>query len=839
VFQLRPGRSWRHNPSYASELSRLSEAGVRAFAGGPILDVLGVEVDGVDIAAGVGEAPLCEMIDELVQAALHLARGAPAAQARVGPGPVQLVLEARGEDVLLSLLSLRAPAKMLASGLLADAGRLRAAALGAAQRVLADLLDVAPALRGAPWVRRLTRDLGALAKVRAISAKPWPLESRATPGFVSRSGRGPVRVEVRVPAAAAARLATRAQVPHAPLAPLLGPGSLALRFGAASRGPSLSLDAPPFLALRELVRAAESLVQAFESGEPAFLLRWGALELQCDLTRDELRAEGLREPVRVRPLELASACAAAARAFARRALGTGPQSKRAAASDEPLESLESAAAALLLHCRDLESGDLHRAPAAVRAPPLPAPHAPHTEAATEPLRGKLRRLVHRLAFEIPVGPLDESGLHLFAAANAAVLQTASGLVAIDLGSSARLWHLSGVAAAPDALARASGGELYALHEAALVRIDPASGETRFRRVIRGAGARIFAVPGGCAVSLSAGGLAMVRDDGALSFRARLTDEPVALLLGEKVLVAQLPGGQLAALDARDGSELWRRRVGVRASAARLALAHSEGSRRRVVVATEDARGAQRLLALDLATGETLWERPLAPFPEANKPKTPPPSNAAASLDGTAAADEAGARAADAAATAEAGAPEIAPILSARSATGPVRALHDAVIAGELCAVLFDRGLVACRLDDGAQVAARELPWGTSGRLQPIDVAHRRGPGDAPGALAAPALLALAPGGAAQLLDARANPLWTRPALTPALAPPLAAAQLGPVLLLASDAAELLDADSGRTLARPAMADVDAAALLSDSSVLVHLRDGTLALMRLQAHFSLA
>src|SRR5436190_20078467 len=110
MIRIRPGRSWRHNPAYLRDL--------RAGTGGAdILDVVGIEIDGVDIAAGVGEAQVLLAVAELAEALVRLGEGAPAAQATVGPGPTEVVLEARGSDVLLSLVRLARPAQVLAAGL--------------------------------------------------------------------------------------------------------------------------------------------------------------------------------------------------------------------------------------------------------------------------------------------------------------------------------------------------------------------------------------------------------------------------------------------------------------------------------------------------------------------------------------------------------------------------------------------------------------------------------------------------------------------------------------------------------------------------------------------------
>src|SRR2546422_2990521 len=115
VIRIRPGRSWRLNPAYVGELRALRGARAKGFTGSDILDVLGIEVDGVDIAAGVGEARVLQAVDELAQALIRIGEGQPAAQATIGPGPTELVLEARGHDLLLTLVTLAPPARVIAS----------------------------------------------------------------------------------------------------------------------------------------------------------------------------------------------------------------------------------------------------------------------------------------------------------------------------------------------------------------------------------------------------------------------------------------------------------------------------------------------------------------------------------------------------------------------------------------------------------------------------------------------------------------------------------------------------------------------------------------------------
>src|SRR5437016_4369928 len=237
------------NPGYLDELRALSPPRAKVFDGGGILDVLGIAVDGVDIAAGVGEAEALVAVDELLAALRRLAQGTAAAQATVGRGPTELVLESRGSDVLLSLVTLAPPARVLASGLLLDSARLWSAAASAARSLATDLLRISPLVAQSPLLRRLRRAGRQPPRQRAAA---WPhSEGRA---FVARAGRGAARCEVQVSPEAAARLADRGEVPDAPLAALLGSGAVALRCTGA---PALQWEAPVYLVLRNLVRSEE------------------------------------------------------------------------------------------------------------------------------------------------------------------------------------------------------------------------------------------------------------------------------------------------------------------------------------------------------------------------------------------------------------------------------------------------------------------------------------------------------------------------------------------------------------------------------------------------------
>ena len=413
------------NPGYLGELRALSAPRAKVFDGGGILDVLGIEVDGVDIAAGVGEAEVLVAVDELLAALRRLAQGSAAAQATVGRGPTELVLESRRGDVLLSLVTLAPPARVLASGLLLDSTRLWSEAAGAARTLATDLLRISPLVAQSPLLRRLRR-----------------------------AGRQPPR--------------QRGDVPDAPLAALLGSGTVALR---CTNAPALQWEAPVYLVLRNLVRDAAALLQAWEAGEPVFRLQFGSAEVSCDLSRDEVRAPGWRAPARVPPAVLALALAGAARAYAEKAQRVAG---RAAAAEDPLRDLRASAARLARQCAELLSGDLRRARELVAAPPPTEP----PRAPPPPLsRGRIRRLVYRQVWEARA---DERPSAVWPCTGAIVTAGGHQVVGRDAASGKLVFEETCQFAARPA----GSDDVFVSGSDFVARIDPTTGEARWRRRIR-------------------------------------------------------------------------------------------------------------------------------------------------------------------------------------------------------------------------------------------------------------------------------------------------------------------------------------------------------------------
>jgi hypothetical protein len=538
VIRIRPGRSWRTNPAYTSALSAVDAARARGFDGGEILDVLGIEVDGVDIAAGIGEGRLLLSVDELLRALLRIGEGASAAQATVGPGPTELVLEARGEELLLTLVSLAPVARLVASGLLVDGRKMRKAVLQAARGLLLDLLSFSAELSSAEVTQRLSASVADLARQDRVAAPPWPRHQAAAKTLACKVPPGSEILSLRLSPEAMARLLGAGRVPHARLAAHLGQGTVALQ---RKSGPGLAAEGSVFLLLRNLLEEAERLIEFQENGDAEYTLRFGTHELRWDLRAGEARAAGFRTPARLPPMRFAQLVAKAARSY-------GQLSLRSTPLDELARDLLERGSRLLRHCRDLQSGDLTRARTVAAVPSTP----PEAGA----LAPRMRRLIYREAVRVELG----DAMRVLPSQTALVVERRSTLEARDAASGEAIWSMP---ALPGAAVR--GGDLFFSEPGdALVCADAVSGEVRFRRRLRGAAhpGRIWATAKGVLRSLPGEGIAFVDDRGTLRFRGKLPGgEPLELVEVDNVFVA-VTSGFCIGLD-QGGDLLWKRRGAAR------------------------------------------------------------------------------------------------------------------------------------------------------------------------------------------------------------------------------------------------------------------------------------
>ncbi|MGI5864075.1 MAG: PQQ-binding-like beta-propeller repeat protein [Myxococcales bacterium] len=384
MIRILPGDSWKLNPSYLASLKQLDERAARRFSPVAIHDVLGIEVDGVNLAQGLHEAAIFPLVQGLAELVLRLCQEPEGrGQVLLGEGRTELVLGRRGASAALCVVSLSRPARLLAGELEVDLAALALATASCAHTLLADLTSINPSLCATPFARRLARQSSALRKAARLASGAGSEPAKARLGTPDRA------VEEGSVALAFALRDETGRIDScrdgADLYSLLSPGELFLRDAA---GAEISLaSGAPFLLLSDAPRAAAELVEAAEAREKTWELSLGGQP--CG--RIDLRAETLRvgeRALRCRPHALARALLEGAIDFAAALVARNP----AQAQNAYLSNLSEEASDRLAHLRDVEGGDLYDN----RSKPLPAPARATPEA---PLSaGKLKRLRFRPAW---------------------------------------------------------------------------------------------------------------------------------------------------------------------------------------------------------------------------------------------------------------------------------------------------------------------------------------------------------------------------------------------------------------------------------------------------------
>ncbi len=340
MIRIHAGRAWRENPRLLSEL--------RAAKGDcPILDAVGIEVDGVDLAAGIEEDSVLAVTAELASAVAGLTAGRERASVTFRAAGVDLLLERRGASVHLSFVKLRRPAGMVLRGVEVELPALRRAALDSGHSLLAELAALNPVLTKSGPARRLA---GAVRKLQAAwgpgdgisgpaggedAAEPRRGRARAFPASLGRRARAAVGIEG--PAGARGSPACRIELPSGGEALLTfrgGPPDLQSLLVAGQVTVSLARGAPPrvadgyvFLILRELIAGGHALLRALSAGEKehALALPGGALHLS--LAAGVGRLPGVEEPLPVDPVALAGALFDAAARFTRYVVAHNPRQR--------------------------------------------------------------------------------------------------------------------------------------------------------------------------------------------------------------------------------------------------------------------------------------------------------------------------------------------------------------------------------------------------------------------------------------------------------------------------------------------------------------------------------
>ena len=434
-LRLRVGRTWRLNPAYREALLRLA-AGGGALAEAEVLDVLAIEVDGVDLAAGVREDDVFRVAGDLARAAERLARGAPKASVTFGASPMELLLVRRGPALALTLVQLGPPPEIRVQDLELDASDFFDAVRACLEQVLTDLEALAPSLARGPYAAAVTSTLRHLRgrRRRTLAQAPGPAPApppRPAPRVEGPAGRLTCDLELTDDGD---HLDTCDPDGEGDLHSLLAPGRIRLRAG----GEVLAVwEGPPFLAFRALVGEVRDLLAAWEHDEAAARLHFGGAEVAVDLAGQ--RVSGPEGACEAPALELAAALLSGALDLTRAFVARAPAQGRNAF----LRDLAGDAAELHAHCRQLLDGDV-----TARRPPRHGTVTPAADRGSARPLGphRLRRLAWRRRWSFDAGPLLAPGLVPFGRRmlvagedGVFVLDRATGAPAFDRPAVEALW----------------------------------------------------------------------------------------------------------------------------------------------------------------------------------------------------------------------------------------------------------------------------------------------------------------------------------------------------------------------------------------------------------------
>jgi outer membrane protein assembly factor BamB len=555
--------------------------GDRSAAVRALVDVVAVEVDGVDIAAGRTEGPLASGVLALLAGVARLASGAGHASVPFEEGAVELVLHRRGGSALLSVVTLSRPARVLAHDVEVDLALLGDALRAAAADFCRRVAEVAPGAGSAPEIRRLLR----MAARRASMAA-------ATPGRPSAGARRSPR-RPRDPACSFeihdedGRLAAW-RGPGADLASLLVRGRISLRAAAGTE--IASVEGSPFLLFRDLCAGAARIAASHGAPVAFELARPGRrATLHVSLERGAVTVDG-RRPQPCDPLALAQAILEGAADFCAVVRARAPGQS----GNVLLVDLDSAARTTLAQVREARAGDRAASgPRRLRVPPA-ARRAVHPLAT-----GSLRRVSFRRVAIADVGP--PAGAALLREGELVLCCGRAATVGLDRRGGDERWR------GPGAEQAVLAGEVLVLLAGGRLRgVDPGSGAERWSRASSAPGpaAALVATPGPRALLLSGDRIECVdavAGEEAWSFTSPGALRLSALPFGALTVVAA-DTGMVHALD-REGRVAWRLR-----GAGALCAPAARGPR--VCLLTFATRAGAVVTGVDVATGRRSFEAPL-------------------------------------------------------------------------------------------------------------------------------------------------------------------------------------------------------------------------------------
>ncbi|HTP26820.1 MAG TPA: PQQ-binding-like beta-propeller repeat protein [Anaeromyxobacteraceae bacterium] len=492
MVHVRLGSTWKQDPALKSALARGGNAAREAAF--HAVDALALEVDGVDVSAGLAEGALVSSMESLCEGVLRLLAGRPRAQVHFGESNLELVLERRCGSALLTVVTLGRPARVVAS------------------KVEVELAELARATR--ETARDLAAELGALKLDRAALTPLRDLASRLevartapdeAPSFPACTTPPKPHTQTGAPTCVfelydEVNLIGTYLGPGPDLGSLLVPGRVVVR--AADGREALCVSGMPFLTLRDLFAFASRLADAVRRGESrasgmvAGPGRQTTIALEADLAADRLARSGGPE-LPCPPLLLARALLEAAVDFCGVAAARNPWQ----AGNGYLAELRSGAAETLAHVQELLTGDVvTEAKALVRnRRPRPLPRAPLGP-------GHMRKLAFRRAWETDAGAPVGFGVAFLG--DLVVAAGASAVLGLDARRGVELWRRGGVR-----VAALGGGALFLSDGERLVSLDWTNGRERWSReqrdelgpelrdVVRLSGGLALAVTASCAEAI--------------------------------------------------------------------------------------------------------------------------------------------------------------------------------------------------------------------------------------------------------------------------------------------------------------------------------------------------
>ena len=394
MIRIRIGQGWASDPEVRAGL-RAGSPEPRRAAIRAIVDVVAVEVEGVDIAAGRTEGPVAEGVLGMLRAIDRLAAGEEHASVPFEDGAVELLLHRRGGVALLSVATLSRPARLLAHDVEVDLPRLAEAAREAATAFCARVAEIAPSARALPELRSLLR---AATRTPPL-ASPGPVAVPATRALRTHRRRRDAACSFEIHDEAG-RLSTW-RGPGADLDSLLVRGRVSFRTPAGDE--FLSVAGAPYLTFRDLCAAAARLAASPAAPVAFDLARPGRNATSRVTVADGAVSVAGAVAVRCDSLELAQAILEGVADFCavvrRRAPGQ--------AGNTMLSDLEASAAVTLAHVLEAREGDrLFASRRRVRTGREERP-------SRRPLGpGSLRRISFRSIASTDVGPPAGEGLLL-------------------------------------------------------------------------------------------------------------------------------------------------------------------------------------------------------------------------------------------------------------------------------------------------------------------------------------------------------------------------------------------------------------------------------------------